>query len=378
MTPIAIVLILIASLFQAGWNLAGKAMRVSPPVFLAANAAGTLLLLPVVFVSASVVRQIPEDIIPYLLATGLFEMLFYVSLAYAYQDGELSIAFPLVRSLPILLVAGWGLLFRVNSRPSVVALAGYALIVVGSFLLPMRSFRDFQLKSYLNPTMLFVLVAAVGVAGYSMIDSRALDLFRSAVTVGAAPLDGAAHRLLPRAAASSNRALWRTPLVYAFLEGASSTGWLGVYVGAERLMRRRRRAPVLAALGIGPAGPSATGAPPHSVRRLDLAVDLWKAESLIGTESPAARIEFPIARGVVWTARSGQALVLGLGIFLTYTLLLISMGVVRDVSYVVAFNQASIPLGVLFGLLFLGEDLRAPKLLGVAVMTAGLVLTAMG
>jgi len=74
----------------------------------------------------------------------------------------------------------------------------------------------------------------------------------------------------------------------------------------------------------------------------------------------------------------GQALLVGVGIYLAYTLVLISMAFVAEVSYVVAFRQLSIPLGTLLGVVLLGEPGHVPKSVGVAVTFAGLVLVGTG
>ncbi len=73
-----------------------------------------------------------------------------------------------------------------------------------------------------------------------------------------------------------------------------------------------------------------------------------------------------------------QATVAGLGIFLAYTLILIAMGFVRNVSYVVAFRQLSVPLGTWVGVYLLGEPRYRPKLIGAGVMFTGLVLVGLG
>ncbi|SFM70382.1 EamA family transporter [Marinobacter zhejiangensis] len=62
----------------------------------------------------------------------------------------------------------------------------------------------------------------------------------------------------------------------------------------------------------------------------------------------------------------------------TYALVVWAMAYVEDVSYVVAFRQISIPMGVAMGWYFLGEKLHPPKLLGVAVILAGLLLVVLG
>ena len=76
--------------------------------------------------------------------------------------------------------------------------------------------------------------------------------------------------------------------------------------------------------------------------------------------------------------RLRTAFLSGIAIFAAYTLVLVAMGFARNVTYVVAFRQMSVPLGVLLGLVVLGEPLNPPKLVGVLAVTAGLVLVAVG
>jgi len=68
----------------------------------------------------------------------------------------------------------------------------------------------------------------------------------------------------------------------------------------------------------------------------------------------------------------------GAGIFLTYSLALISMGYVTNVSYVVAFRQLSIPIGFVFGILFLKEQAFGPKVVAMVLLFAGVVLVGLG
>jgi uncharacterized membrane protein len=68
----------------------------------------------------------------------------------------------------------------------------------------------------------------------------------------------------------------------------------------------------------------------------------------------------------------------GIGIYLTYGLVLMAMNYVTNVSYVAAFRQLSIPMGALFGMLFLKEPRYYPKIIGVTMIFFGLILVALG
>ena len=68
----------------------------------------------------------------------------------------------------------------------------------------------------------------------------------------------------------------------------------------------------------------------------------------------------------------------GASIFFTYSLVLLAMHLARDVSYVVAFRQLSVPIGAALGVIVLKEPLHKPKIIGIAVVTVGLLLVGLG
>jgi drug/metabolite transporter (DMT)-like permease len=69
---------------------------------------------------------------------------------------------------------------------------------------------------------------------------------------------------------------------------------------------------------------------------------------------------------------------MGIGIHLAYMLVLAAMTFARDVSYVVAFRQTSIPLGTLAGVLVLGEPASPLKFVGSIVVFIGLIFVGIG
>jgi uncharacterized membrane protein len=50
------------------------------------------------------------------------------------------------------------------------------------------------------------------------------------------------------------------------------------------------------------------------------------------------------------------------------------MNYVTNVSYVAAFRQISIPLGAVLGMVFFNEPRFKPKIIGITVIFAGLIL----
>lgn len=303
MTATAVILLVISAVIHAGWNLIGKRLHSSAASFMAASAIGVLVLLPFPIAFYHVVPAFPPRVWLLVAGTGLFQAIYYTSLAEAYRRGDMSIVYPVARSTPAVFVALVSLLLGRIDQISARALAGIVSIVAGGYLLPMQHFKDFSIRKYLSSALLFALFAAIGTAGYSLVDDTALRISWNVVD---APT-------------------WQVSGVYAFFEGSASAVWMAVYV----LLNRRER---------------------HNLRRL-----------------------FTPGTGTIRSAA-----LMGFSIYITYTIVLASMAFVRDVSYVVAFRQLSIPIGVLLGSAILKEKLYIPKIIGALLMFAGLVLVATG
>ena len=76
----------------------------------------------------------------------------------------------------------------------------------------------------------------------------------------------------------------------------------------------------------------------------------------------------------VLKSHKGPAALTGVGIYLTYGFVLVSMNYVSNVSYVAALRQLSIPIGALLGIFLLKEPPWLSKLIGIGAIFAGLVL----
>lgn len=302
MTPIAITLILCSAVMHAGWNLISKRSSPTTAFFMMADSLGYLCFAPLLLVYWHIAWLFPTSVWLLLGATGLCQSIYYCALAGAYRAGDMSIAYPLARSSPLIVVTVVTMLLGHGSQVSGQCIIGIVLVVLGALILPMRRFNDLNLRNYINLSCLLALGAAFGTAGYTIVDDYALQLVRGNLTT---PAD-----------------LFYAPIVYVIFEGLSTSLWMGVLL----LWRRHNR---------------------HQLR-------------------------------VIARTRWRQAALTGAGIHVTYALVLISMGFVDNVSYVAAFRQISIPLGVLLGVLILQEAAHPPKFVGVTTMFAGLVLVATG
>ena len=302
MSSTAIILVALSAFMHAGWNLLCKRSHPGTAFFLLASLAGTLLLVPALSTLPVLARSIPFPVWTSIVATGFFLALNYAAIAGAYRAGDISVAYPLARAAPLLLVPMIGFLLGRGDRISAMGICGMSLAAIGCFLIPLRRFRDFHFKSFANTTCLLALLAAVGTTGYSMIDDEALRILRQQPAIHSGHL--------------------RTTLLYAFLENASATLWLVPFTLFHPSERKKLRA---------------------------TCQSQWR-----------------------------PAFLAGFAISATYLVVLLAMAFAKDISYIVGFRQLSIPIGAVAGMVVLKEKPFPPKLVGIGILLAGLLLIACG
>jgi drug/metabolite transporter (DMT)-like permease len=303
MTLIAIFLVVLSACVHASWNLLTKRRRPTASFFLLASLTGAVLLSPVLFLhSDTVLKHIPNVVWLHLITSGFCLALYYVSLASAYRAGDLSIAYPIVRAVPVVIVLVVVVILGRSDQVSLQSVFGALLVVVGCFMVPLQRFSELRLKNYLNLTCIMALIAALGTAGYSMVDDEALRYLRNDTNL---TIDNTSLTLL-----------------YAGLEAFITSTWMALFV----LLNKKSR------------------------------LDFYQ----------------------VIRINKFHAIVAGIGIHLSYTLVLIAFAFAQNVSYIVAFHRLSIPLGASLGVLILKEVPYRPKLIGILVVLVGLVFVAIG
>lgn len=302
MSITAIVLLLISAAMHAGWNLAGKSRRPSAAFFFLASASASVCLSPLLVYNASILPAVSWRVWSLLAATTVCQTIYFGGLGAAYRRGDMSLVYPLVRSLPVLMVAFASIALGRGDMIGNVGMMGMFLVAAGCFILPMKHLSDLQLSHYMNSCCFFALVAAIGTTGYTLVDDQALRWLRTEPATALSPL--------------------HATLLFMSLQSLGTTLGLGLFTLFNANDRRR----------------------------------------------------FGEIRKTGMTA----AALTGVAIVVTYSLALISMAYVRDVSYVAAFRQLSIPIGVLLGVVLLRESAHWPRVLGVSVIFVGLVLVAVG
>jgi drug/metabolite transporter (DMT)-like permease len=302
MTLTATILLIVSAFTHAGWNFISKKEYPSQAFYLVSNTFGVICVLPILLFYWSRIPMISVPVWLFMVASGFFLAAYLATLAGAYRAGDISIAYPLIRSLPVIFVFIATIILGKGHQVSGLLIAGIILIAAGCLVLPMKSFGDFHPGAYRSLCCFLALLSALAVAGYTIVDDEALRQLRQISGMPFSPIEGT--------------------LVYMVLEGISCSTWQGIFV----LCNTRERNNI---------------------------------------------------RAVFKTGKSAAAIT-GMGIYLTWGLVLVSLNYVENVSYVAAFRQLSIPLGAIFGMTLLKEPRYLPKKIGIAAIFIGLVFAGIG
>jgi drug/metabolite transporter (DMT)-like permease len=99
------------------------------------------------------------------------------------RHGDMSVAYPLARSLPVILIAILTGFFGLGKPLSTIGIIGILAVVIGCLLLPLQSLRQVRLSSYLTLCCVLAVVAAVGTTGYTLVDNQAIFDLRSSAGI---------------------------------------------------------------------------------------------------------------------------------------------------------------------------------------------------
>lgn len=178
MTLTAFLFIFASVFLHATWNMLSKSNKPSIAFYAIMAVTASLLWLPFFCISKVNFLGLSWQFYLFLLISIFGEVIYMLGLARSYKFSDISYVYPVVRALPVLLIAGVTLLFNLGERPSNMALFGMVIIVAGCLMMPLLNFRDFSWKRYINKTIFFILLGSCGTTLYTLFDSRAIAYVR--------------------------------------------------------------------------------------------------------------------------------------------------------------------------------------------------------
>lgn len=175
MTPTAFILILLSLLLHSLWHFLCKSSgRVSMPFF-ALFSTALFLTVFCIGVWSGVLFRVPWRVFRFAMLGGLFGVVGEAGLILAYRTSDISLAYPMVTALPVLLTMlvtrffGWG------AALSATATAGMVIIFFGCLSMSFTGGdpRSSVLRKFtvMRKGLLGVLITAVSTTGYTIADS---------------------------------------------------------------------------------------------------------------------------------------------------------------------------------------------------------------
>lgn len=298
MSIAAFFLIFMSAGLHASWNLIAKKSHMSFAFYAIMMAVDALMGAWIWFALPLKLSLLNWNFYAATCGAALGETLYCAGLILAYRRMDMSSAYPMMRSLPLLFTAlvtallGWG------DPLSVTAKVGMCIVFAGCVVMPLSKFSDFSLKNYLDPKIVFVLMAACGTTSYTICDDKALTLMRECAPAVSKPMVSCSY---------------------------------------------------------------------YELRH----IAVFLSVGMVALALPSTRAEAATLR----RQGSGTALLAGAFAGLTYILVLLAMNYVKNVSYVQAFRQLGLVIGMLEGIFILKERCSATKVVGITLIVSGLVLT---
>jgi len=177
MSLTSLLLILLSAAIHVGWNLMTKSSS-SPKVFSALKGF-PFMVMGILTVSILGLEAIPPGVLRIALVSGVIHAVYMYALSTAYEDGDLSLVYPIVRSSPAFVpLAAWLFL---GETISFQGFLGIAIVVACILVLQLRSADSIGFNAlWTNRDNLWAFLALAMVVSYSLVDKEAMVRFRDA------------------------------------------------------------------------------------------------------------------------------------------------------------------------------------------------------
>ena len=174
MNSTVIGMIFISTFMHAGWNLLARYHHAERSFY------QKMLTISVVvgFIPAVWSEMVTRSLTPLawvcVTGSGISAGLYLFFLARAYEEADFTVVYPVARALPVIFVAFGDVLRGRFLTP--IGWLGILLVTAGCFIVPQQSLRNLKISNYLNRSTLWMLLAAFGTVGYTLLDKIAAEV----------------------------------------------------------------------------------------------------------------------------------------------------------------------------------------------------------
>jgi drug/metabolite transporter (DMT)-like permease len=174
LTTFALVLVLVAAVAHASWNLLAKRAGDAGAAFVWLFGALSAVLYAPVAVWVVAAQRPPIEMVEvlFMVGSGALHLGYFVLLQRGYAAGDLSVVYPLARGTgPLLSTVAAVLLL--GERPGALAVCGVALISAGAFAITLEP--GAANRGRLRPGVIYGLLTGAFIAAYTIWDKQAVS-----------------------------------------------------------------------------------------------------------------------------------------------------------------------------------------------------------
>lgn len=173
MDPAVILIVIVSTFMHASWNLIARYER-SESAFYRKM---LITMIVVGFFPAVISEIMTRSLTPIawlcVTGSGFSAGMYLYFLARAFEASDFTVVYPVARSLPVIFVAFIDVLRGRYLTP--IGWVGILLVAGGCFLVPLKSFKSFSWRAYFNHASLWIVLAALGTVGYTLLDKIAAE-----------------------------------------------------------------------------------------------------------------------------------------------------------------------------------------------------------
>jgi len=167
----ALLLVVIAAVLHAAWNLITKQVNGKLPFFWLVSLAASIICVPFLLLQSSRVQFTwTQTILIFALVSAILHLLYFVLLQTGYRKADLSVVYPVARGAgPLFSVTGAVLLF--HEKPGLLAITGICLIIAG--VIVMTGFKVTK-NTRVATGLQYGLLTGLFIAMYTLWDKAAV------------------------------------------------------------------------------------------------------------------------------------------------------------------------------------------------------------
>lgn len=183
MTTYVILIVLSSTVMHAGWNLLARFSKAETTFYMKMLVITSIFgFIPAVW-SELVTRSMTQLAWLCVLGSGFCAGVYLFALGRAFESSDFTIVYPVARSLPVIFVAILDVMRGRFLTP--IGWLGILMVVAGCVLVPLRSLSDLRLSAYLNRATLWMVTAAFGTVGYTLLDKIAAEVVQQGADTAA-------------------------------------------------------------------------------------------------------------------------------------------------------------------------------------------------